>query len=276
MKSDSDTSKYIFLGHIYNYQSVNGYQVDSRIEALDYNPYQRIWLGGDVLSEATLDRENFIYLDGIFDLSDSSTQYALGNHDLRNGNIQYYREFTGRKSFNVFSKDGAVTICLNSQLNPSMCEDLNDQFDLIKNVCDTIQDASHLFLIMHNCLFGGVPNIPAPATFAHSDFTKWNANCESSSNTFASAIYPLLEQVKNKGISVYCIMGDTGDHSKKFYSEATDSIHFFASGIVNSKYPDSAVLATKPKDLVLVFEHVVPTQEMIWNFRDLDSLIDSQ
>lgn len=276
-KKDDDTSKFIFLGHVYRYNYPGpGYRVDQRIETLDYSPYSRIWLGGDVLSEATLDRANFIYLDSIFQLSLPSTQYALGNHDVRNGNIQYYHEFTGKESYNVFSQNGVVSICINTQLNPSMCEDLNNQFYMIKNVCDTINSSKHLFLLMHNCVFGDVPGIPAVGSFAHSNFQNWNANCYSATQNFYAAIYPLLQQAKNNGVNVYCIMGDTGVNSKEFHVEVEDSIHFFASGISNSRITDSLELILEPKDKILEFQYVLPNQEMIWNFRDLDSLIDAQ
>ena len=276
-KKAEDTLRYVFMGHTYRYNNPGPrYIVDPRIQDFDYTGYSRTWLGGDISSEATLNRGNFVYLDSVFDLMAPTTQYALGNHDIRNGNIQYYREATGRKSYNVYSANGIVSLCMNSQLNPSNCEDLNLQFQMLKNVCDTIQNSSHLVLIMHNCLFYGVPNIPPPNTFAHSNFTNWNANCSSSTQTFTTAIYPMLEAVKEKGIMVHVIMGDTGTSVKQFHQESTDSIHFFASGIGNSKYLDSAVLATKPLDRVLVFEHVLATQEMTWQFQDLDSLVSTQ
>lgn len=276
-KKIDDTLRYIFLGHTYRYNHPGpNYTVDSRIEKFDFTDYSRIWLGGDVLSEASLSRSNFTYLDSVFNLMAPTTQYALGNHDIRNGNIQYYREATGRKSYNVYSADGVVSVCLNSQLNPSNCEDLNLQFQMLKNVCDTIQNSSHLVLTMHSCLFYGVPNIPLPSTFSHSNFTNWNANCSSSTQTFTTAIYPMLEAIKAKGIVVYVIMGDSGTSTKQFYQASTDSIHFFASGIGNSKYLDSTVLAAQPLDRVLVFEHILATQEMTWQFQDLDSLVSTQ
>lgn len=276
-KKADDTLRYIFLGHTYRYNNPGPwYRVDPRVEDLDFTKYSRIWLGGDISSEASLDWETMVYLDSVFDFGAPTTQYALGNHDIRNGNIQYYRTLTGRNSYNVHSDNGVVSICLNSQLNPSQCEDLNRQYQLIKNVCDTIQESSHLVLIMHNCLFYGVPNIPHPATFAHSNYGNWNANCSSSTQTFTTAIYPLLEAVKAKGIVVHTIMGDTGTSTKQFHQESADSINFFASGIGNSKYLDSAVLALQPKDKVLVFEHILATQEMTWEFQDLDSLFNAQ
>jgi len=276
-KAEGDTLRYIFLGHTYRWGSTPpNYKVDLRVEGLNYANFDRIWLGGDILSEAMLHEHSVGYIDSIFDLGDPSTQYALGNHDTRNGNIQYYWNYTGRKSYNVFSDKGVVSICMNSQLNPSNCEDLNNQFDLIKGVCDTIQTASHLFITMHSCLFYGVPNIPNPATFGHTNFEHWNANCDSSNTSFAEVIYPLLKQVNALGIKVYVIMGDTGSTVKAYHQVAEDSIHFFANGINNSKYTDPIELAAQPRDRVLIFDHIPATQEVTWQFHELDSLFNAQ
>lgn len=276
-KADGDTLRYIFLGHTYRWGSVPpNYKVDLRVEGLNYSNFDRIWLGGDILSEAMLNDHSLVYLDSIFNLAAPSTQYALGNHDIRNGNIQYYRTHTGRKSYNVFSDKGVVSICMNSQLNPSNCEDLNNQFDLIKNVCDTITTASHLFITMHSCLFYGVPNIPNPASFGHTNFDNWNSNCDSSNTSFAEVIYPLLKDVNSKGIVVYVIMGDTGAVTKAYHQVAEDSIHFFANGINNSKYTDSAELAAQPRDRVLIFDHIPENQQITWGFHELDSLFNAQ
>ena len=97
-KKADDTLRYVFMGHTYKYNNPGPrYIVDPRIQDFDYTGYSRTWLGGDISSEATLNRGNFVYLDSVFDLMAPTTQYALGNHDIRNGNIQYYREATGRK-----------------------------------------------------------------------------------------------------------------------------------------------------------------------------------
>ena len=274
-ENTEDTLRYIFLGHVYNYQSSPiPHRLDPRIERLDYTKYNRIWLGGDISSEASLDFSTMEYLDSVFDLASPRVQYAIGNHDIRNGNIQYYKRVTKRKSYNVFSENGVVSICINSQLNPSQCEDLNLQFNLIKNVCDTIQKSKHLVLLMHSCLFCGVPGLPNPGNYAHVDFQYWNANCQDASQTFSTSIYPMLTAVRNRGVKVHVIMGDTGVNSKEFHHETPDSIQFYASGISNSKYIDTLDLLQQPHDKVLIFEHEIKSQKMTWSFQNLDSLIN--
>ena len=274
-ENTEDTLRYIFLGHVYNYQSSPiPHRLDPKIERLDYTKYNRIWPGGDISSEASLDFSTMKYLDSVFDLASPRVQYAVGNHDIRNGNIQYYKRVTKRKSYNFFSENGVVSICINSQLNPSQCEDLNLQFNLIKNVCDTIQKSKHLVLLMHSCLFCGVPGLPNPGNYAHVDFQYWNANCQDASQTFSSSIYPMLTAVRNRGVEVHVIMGDTGVNRKGFHQETPEAIHFYASGISNSKYIDALDLLEQPPDKVLVFEHEIKNQKMKWSFQNLDSLIN--
>ena len=222
-----------------------------------------------------LKRTTVEYIDSIFDLSLLTTQYALGNHDVRNSNMAYYREITARESYNVYSANGVVTICLNSQLNPSKCEELNNQFNMIRNVCDTISSSSFLFLIMHGSLFSELP-VGQPSSYYNADYRNWNANCSSADAKFHNTIYPLLLDVKNKGVTVHCIMGDSGVNEKEFHSVSSDSINFFASGINNSSITDSLELANASKDKVLIFEYAKNLNEMSWGFHDLDSLFNEQ
>ena len=110
--------------------------------------------------------------------------------------------------------------------------------------------------------------------YAHVDFQHWNANCQDASQTFSSSIYPMLKAVRNRGVEVYVIMGDTGVNSKEFHQQTPDSIHFYASGISNSKFTNSLDLLEQPPDKVLIFEHEINSQKMKWSFQNLDSLIN--
>ena len=276
-KRNGDTLKYIFMGHTYSWGSY-GRRVDPRIIEIDKARYDRLWLGGDVCSESMLYKSTIEHIDSVFNLGSPKTQWAMGNHDVRNGNIQWYHELSGKQTYNYYSENGAVSVCLNSQLNPSMCEDLNLQFKMLKNICDTISVSKHLFVFHHANIWKNIPGLPTPGSYSHTNFERWQANCDSANTYYHIIIYPMLKEVRNRGINVYCILGDSGDGSKKgFHQETTDSIHFFASGINNSKYFDDPIaLAQQPKDSVLIFEHVPNTQYMSWKFHDLDSLINAQ
>jgi hypothetical protein len=249
------------MGHIYEYYTV-GDKVDHRVEQLDMSHYDGIWLGGDVCSEALLKYSTVKYIDSLFNLADPMTFWALGNHDVRNGNFEWLKEFTHRDTYFAYSGNGITAIVLNTNLIPTNCEDVDKQFEIIRNVCDTIQQSSHLFLIMHHGIWRGVPNLPNPATYAQSDLVFWNANCFSVNSTFVNSIYPLLVKVKQRGIDVICILGDMG--SQHFCMDSVDGIHFMGCGLHNS-----------PVDEVLIFNHDVVNKKITWGFHNLDSLVNS-
>jgi hypothetical protein len=257
-----DTLHYLFMGHIYEYNTA-GDKVDHRVEQMDKTGYDGIWLGGDVCSEALLKYSTVRYIDSLFDLGDPMTFWTLGNHDVRNGNFEWLKEFTGRETYYAHYQNGITIIIMNTNLIPTNCEDMDNQFQIITNVCDTITHSSHLFLIMHHGIWRGVPNLPNPATYAQSDLIYWNSNCDSVNSTFVNSIYPMLLDVKNRGIEVICILGDMG--SQHFNMDSEDGVHFMGCGLHNSSV-----------DEVLIFEHIVPNRTITWGFYNLDSLINTQ
>lgn len=271
--NSSDTLCYLFAGHTYH-----GLRVDPRLISLDKTKYSRIWLGGDICSEALLEKSTVQHIDNVFDLAKPTTQYALGNHDVRNGNMQWYKSFCERESFNYYSANGAVSVCLNSMLNPTLCEELNSQYRMLKTICDTISESKHLFVFHHAGLWDRVPDLPPSATYSHSNFIYWSANCDSATSYYENTIYPMLKEVRSRGIKVYCIIGDTGTGSLKgFHQETSDSIHFFASGLYNAKYLHNPILfQAQIPDSILVFKHDLINQQMEWQFHGLDSLLNEQ
>ena len=260
--SAKDTLHYIFMGHIYDFHAL-GDKVDPRIEQLDLSGYDGIWLGGDVCSEALLKYSTVQYIDSLFDLSNPNTYWALGNHDARNGNFEWLKEFTGRETYFTHYQNGITTIILNTCLVPSDCENLNNQYKMIENVCDTIQNSSHLVLLMHHGIWRDVPNLPPPCTYAQSDLVYWNAHCYSVNSTFVNAVYSLLLEVKNRGIKVLCILGDMG--AQRFYMPSVDSIHFMGCW-----------LSDNPVDDIMIFEYDLVNRKLNWEFHNLDSLLNSQ
>ncbi len=260
-----DTVQYIFLGHIK--ENRNGEdRVDSRIESLDFSKYQRIWLGGDVTDESNRRFSTLEYIDNLFDVSNPLNHWAFGNHDLRNFNVEWLRKITKKPTFYHHSSDGIVTLVLNLGLNPSNCENLNKQFNLIKSVCDTISKSSHLILLSHYCPWSGIPGLPPPSSYAHSDIKAWIANCSDKPATFKDLIYPLLVKVKNNGVQVINIMGDAGSGNKGRTMKSSDNIYFISSGI------DKKTQITNGPDKVLIFKHHVQSRFLDWDFYILDSL----
>jgi len=260
-----DSEKYIFIGHCYQ-NNTDGSKVDYRLEGFDFSTYTGIWLGGDVCSEAMLNYSTLEYIDSIFNIKNPETHWSLGNHDARNGNWEWYTEITGRKTYYAYNSHGITRINMNSNLLPTNCEMLNDQYNLIVTVCDTISLSTDLILLMHHGLWRDVPGLPAPTTYAQSDLVYWNANCDSVNTQFAAVIYPKLIEVIQKGIRVTCIMGDMGATAKKFDMFSDDSIRFLGCGLYNNS----------PDDLVLFIERDSIQSPLRFQFHNLDSLVNVQ
>ncbi len=258
-----DTIQYLFVGHCYQWGS-GGTKVDYRIEQLDKSNYKGIWLGGDVCSEALLKYSTVQYIDSLFDLGNPETHWALGNHDARNGNWEWYSEFTGRKTYYAYASNGITRIVMNTNIVPVNCEMLNDEYDMITNVCDTISNSNYLILLMHHGIWLGVPGLPSPGIYAQSNLKYWNANCDSVDTPFNKTIYPKLVEVKNRGIEVICILGDMGAGPKKFEMDSDDGIHFLGCGLYHNE----------PDNNVLIFNQVIPDYHLSWHFANLDSLLN--
>lgn len=256
---NQDTLHYLFMGHIYKSYTA-GDKVDPRVEQLDRSGYEGIWLGGDVCSEATLLYSTLQYIDSLFDLGSPTTYWALGNHDARNGNYEWLKEFSGRDTYYSHYHKGITAIVMNTNLVPTDCENIERQYKIIGDVCDTIQNSSHLVLINHHGIWRGVPNLPPPAAYAQSDFFFWNANCDSANSTFVNTIYPMLVEVKNRGIEVLCILGDMG--GQHFLMDSEDGIHFMGCGLNET-----------PNDEVLILDYIVSTRTLHYQFHNLDSLL---
>jgi hypothetical protein len=261
----SQTQKeFLFIGHCY--QSGSSTTVDYRIEQMDLSKYDGVWLGGDVCSEALLNYSTIQYIDSVFNLGNPETHWALGNHDARNGNWEWYEELSGRKPHYAYNNYDITRIVLNTNLVPTNCAMINEQFEIISSVCDTIQQSKYLILLMHHGLWEGVPGLPSPSFYAQSNLKYWNANCDSVNTNFVDVVYPKLVEVKQRGVEVICILGDMGSGLKKFQVDSEDGIHFLGCGLHHNE----------PEDMVLIFSYNTESQYLDYNFHNLDSLLINQ
>jgi hypothetical protein len=257
--------KYLFLGHTYAGRSI----IDSRVAPyLDRTKYDHFWMGGDMCAETTEDSSTLEYLDSLFDLGSPNTHWALGNHDIRNGNLQWITNKTERPTFYTATFNGICMLVLNTTFSQGGTYDtvaVNAQYDMIKNVCDTLQNVSHLILLSHHVCWIGMPDIDSAQAAANATgyWLKWRFNPE---EHFANGIYPMLVDVKSRGINVINIAGDLGQESTDYYEKSADGIHFLGSGIT-SDIPWNNQFSTHGKeDKILIFEHDMETQKISWHF----------
>lgn len=249
--------EYLFVGHCYD-----DFTYDHRLAEINIKNYDGIFMGGDILSEAPLKREFLDNLDSLVDLSDPMTMWTLGNHDSRSGNWDWISDFTLRKTYFAHYADKSTFIVLNTNIVPYDCETLEEQFYIIKSVCDSIEQSDNLFLFMHHNIWENVPGLPPGWSIGHHNCKYWLANCDSVSSHFYNTVYPLLVDVKERDINVYCVFGDLGAPGKEQFDEtSTDGIHFLGSGLFHYS----------PEDAVLIFNN--NNGNIDYGFHNLDSLV---
>ena len=255
---------YLFFGHCYGLNN----KLDERIYQLDLSPYDGIWLGGDVSSEASLTPEISMHIDSVFDFSNPLNFWILGNHDTRNGNWRWLEAARHRETFFTNYYQGVTEIVLNTNLLPNNCYDLNKQYQMLQNVCDTIEDSYALILLHHHGIWYDIPGVPSANSFGHGVLPYWNANCESAESTFKNAIYPMLVNVKNRGIKVVCVMGDIGDGGRhKIEAMSPDSIYFLGAGL---RLHDN----NNSNDSALIFQHNTIEKTLLWDFVRFEDLLN--
>ncbi len=257
--------EYIFIGHCYQ-DGAGGSKVDYRLEAFDFSDFEGVWLGGDVCSEALLNFSTILYIDSIFDLENPETHWALGNHDARNGNWEWYQEVTGRNTDYVYSNNGITRIIMNTNLVPTDCESMNAQYERIITTCDTVQPGNNLILIMHHGIWNDVPGLPPPGVYGQSDLKYWNSNCFTMKSTFVESVYPKLLEANSRGVHIYCLIGDMGAGPKYIDYLNEDGIHFLGCGFHHNE----------PDDRVLIFTLETSTKQLQYEYHRIDSLLSAK
>jgi len=267
IESNNNIHNYIFLGHTYQ----NDSQVDERLADMDFSVYEQIWLGGDICAETTADINTIRHIDEIFDLSSLTTHWSFGNHDIRNGNIQWLTDATGRPSFYATYFNGITLLILNTNFSNGGTyakAKVNAQYELIKSVCDTIVESSHLILITHHSVWNNVDQIADMNDYANGDLSNLLFSIGPNLN-YADGVYPLLKKVVDKGINIIHIAGDFGQKVSNYQYLTSDSIQFIGSGITSNTDYHSKFPTNDSTDVFLVLHHNISERTITWTFEEL-------
>ena len=259
-----DHFNYIFLGHIYETEST----FDRRLLNIDFDYFDQIWLGGDICSETTKEIETLDFLDYFFDLSSPNTHWALGNHDIRNGNVHWITEKTQRPTFYATSFNGITLAVLNTNFHHGGVYDtiqLNRQFDMIQSVCDTIQKSSHLIILSHAVMWKSIDGVEDVNEAANAEFDYVLVHIEPEKR-FPDGIYPMLQQVAERGVKVINIAGDFGQKQTAFEAVTDDGIYFIGSGITSETEYNQQFPSQRKPDKILILEHNQKMKEILWDF----------
>ncbi|PLX03134.1 MAG: hypothetical protein C0594_10925 [Marinilabiliales bacterium] len=276
-----ETYTYFFAGHIYRWYTHD--KVDKRIENLDYSQFDQVWLGGDVCSHLTEKKETLSYIDSIFDLKSDKVHWTWGNHDVLHGHHEWITEKTGKDLYYASNFNGITLLNLNTNMDSvfksdqdKFCLETQKQYQLIKNVCDSITKSSHLIILTHNISWH---NYAKNANTYANLFKNTGFSCDVN-QTFDSIVYPHLKKVQEKGIQVIGIAGDSGLWGKYGHYTDENGILYLACGINNSKLDHESIPEEKkqqaPKDKVLLLKHKPKEKQINFYFADLDSLYESQ
>ncbi len=259
---------YLFLGHIY--ESPN--TIDERIAGADLSPYKQIWLGGDLCSETTREESTLEYLDSLFDLGGSSTHWTVGNHDIRNGNLNWITSRTERELFYTEHFDGIILLVLNTNYRDTEdCTWMEEQLAMIESVCDTISESSHLVVLMHQVVWGGIDEAMQPITFGNNNGSWIPFQCFPL-NRFKDAVYPELLKAQQRGVSVVCIAGDMGQVAASFEFTTDEGVVFLASGITSETLWNEQWPTYGQQDSVLVLTHDLIGRELSWEFINVENI----
>lgn len=277
----SDDKKfYLFIGH--GYQWGKSDKADFRLEQINYNLFDQVWLGGDICSETTAEIPTLDYLDSIFHLSEKNRHWSLGNHDSRNGHLDRIEVKTGRPTFYTTTFDDICLMVWNTNFNhfqvsrpEDECPLMAQQYRMIQQVCDTIAVSKKLVILHHHALLndriaGDSLQLGKVFNFFRDSF---KVNCVPEV-WFETAVYPMLTKVRQKGIEVVLISGDLGQRAKRFEYRTREGIWFLGSGVNNTcgrDNPPDYVTNFQP-DSLLVISNCPGREGMAWKFVALDQL----
>lgn len=281
-----DSRSYLFLGHPYDWRRPD--RLDPRLELLDFQRFNGIWLGGDVCSQTTVQPATLTYLDSMIGLKNPATFWAVGNHDVMYGHTDRISTATGRPLYYTYWLEGVCVLVLNTQLmwhNPwkqpvEACEEREAQLDLIRQLCDSLQGASHLLVLHHHALFNELKVNDQGDTMRlfNVNAIPVRTGCPPQEVNVTDRVYPWLVSVQNRGIQVVCVGGDFGMNAKTFAHRSAEGIWLLGSGINNSldkAYVPDYVTNLQP-DSVLIFTHQPQARSLSWSFVRLRDLVYAQ
>jgi len=255
--------KFIFVPHPRSEDQVNQ-SIYQGIAKIDFTKYDMIMLGGDLTYSTSKDSATLAYCDNLFNLGSPNTLWSLGNHDVQSGHRALIKEFTGRESFYSYERNGVTFIVLDTELDADGFSNTfikDDQLQMVKNVCDSIAEPGFLILLHHRFMW-----------MINNEYfkTKLTDSIAASSRSmdttnFYSDIYPLLRQVKNKGIQVLVFGGDKSKINVEYSPE--DSITFYAARMADD-LPDSM-------NNVIILNYNLQNKEITCNFVSLEEMITS-
>lgn len=254
---DESQETFLFIGHQRVWEP-KAQVIDSIAAKVDLSQFDMVLLGGDVVYESSKDDTVLTYLDSIYDLGNSSTMWALGNHD--DSNLDLVSKYTKRPAYYAQYQNGITFLV--TYTNDDESSFGSEQIAMIKSVCDTISTSSHLILLQHKLSYLYANSELEQMTDSVPNGLLGPGRHELQPNNFYSDVVPMLRNVEQKGVDVICVAGDLGFRTYSFEHETSDGIQYLASGMNSGR----------AKSQVLVFAHKPGHRKLAWRFVYLSSM----
>ncbi len=255
VEEELEVAHYLHLSHT---RTNTNPLLDATVEKLDFGNYEMLWLGGDLAQLTSADDSTMQHVDRLFDLSNPTTLWALGNHDY--SNLERVKKFTGKPNYYSYHKNGITVVVLDTQ--DSLSNIVGEQKAFLYGILDSLKNSSHLVVLHHKLIW--MYNYAELEQKAKSISNAEIGDCSYciNPNPFHSEIYPKLVELKKKGVEVLCIGGDIGFNAKQFEFETEEGIYFLASGIHANNSGNKALL----------FSHNLHKRQLTWEFVPLEKL----
>ncbi len=246
----------IFIPHPRSSDAENQSSQDG-IEPINFSLFDMILLGGDLTNSTTTSYESMDYCDSLYDLGSPNTLWTLGNHDM--SNPEYITEYTGRPVFYAYTIQNITfaVLCTEIDVGDTFCYISGEQLEMLENIADTITESKYLIVMQHRLLW-----------MIGDEYleTKLDSVGQSTSRldtaNFYEVVYPLLQQVKSKGIKIICLGGDRTDFNLDYSPE--DSITYLMSTMVAEN--------TDAQNHVIILTIDEATDTISWEFVALEDV----
>jgi len=208
--------------------------LNKSIESITFSDFDVLMLGGDVANLSSFDHTILRVLDSVFDISNSKTLWALGNHDYTN--VDLLKSYTKKETYYSYTQDNTLFIVLDTQLDSSRIS--GEQLAFFETVTDTMRSYNNLIILSHKLIWmRDNSNLESQIDYVSNGHLGDCSYCIQINN-FYTDIYPKLVSLKKANVNVYCVAGDIGFKMSKYKYETMDGVVFLATGMNSSSEND--------------------------------------
>jgi hypothetical protein len=256
--AQSDVQKiYIFIPHPRSEDKVHQSVLPS-IEQINFSKFDIILLGGDLTYYTSIDRISMDYCDSLFDLDNPNTLWTMGNHDLNTPAL--IEEYTTRPDYYSYFSNNITFLVLSTEIDADGFASSHisaDQLEFVRNICNTITNTDFLVLLHHRLLW-----MIGDEYFSTKIDSVGESTRQLDTSNFNAEIFPLLQNVKKRGIKILCLGGDKSRINIEYSPE--DSITYIASTMA-PEFSDE-------ENDVVILTHDILTHNLSWEFIPLSKV----